>query len=71
MTAEQRLMAQLDKDQPRWHFEWATHHELDRAVRMSKSILDLEPILKKMVAQRLFHRILNAALSAGIMVETD
>lgn len=84
-----RLIAQLDSDQPRWYLEWATSNELLKYSsncetityqweRLSNSGLDplehlrgAKVLLKQAVAQRLFHRILNASISANIMKESD
>ncbi len=76
------LIAQLDKDQPRWYLEWATGGELltyskeclyydsRKHGEAVERVVQARDNLKSRVARRLFHRILNAALSADIVKET-
>lgn len=77
----QQLSDQLDKDQPRWYTEWATSSELERFSEESLLKIDGDHYtavtrvqharkqLRDRVARRLLPRILNAALSAGIIKE--
>ena len=69
MNDIEKIMAQLDKDQPRWAIDWATERELREYVmfteRHGSKILLAR--LETQVAQRLMHRILNAALAASVV----
>jgi len=63
----ERLMKQLDKDQPLWAFEWASQSDLQDYV--SKGAHEFESVRKRLRERRIsqFHRIINAALSAGLI----
>lgn len=66
----ERLTAQLDRDQPRWYIEWATGEELRAYVQETEYRPEMASTkLRSAVSRRLFHRILNAALGAGILQE--
>jgi hypothetical protein len=82
-----RLADQLDKDQPQWYIQWATGSELEaysidvlrctqRSMEMglgayTLSMRNITQRLRSSVANRLFHRILNAASAAGIFDQED
>lgn len=61
MDWEKKLCAMLDAHQPNWFIDWADQQDLKDAMR------DNRTDLRHRVAQRLFHRILNAAIEAGIV----
>lgn len=64
------LMDQLDRDEPGWYMAWATGEEGTRTLGMLQGHKDVERAqaqLKGMIARRLFHRVINAAISAGIV----
>lgn len=61
-----RLAAQLDRDKPRWGFEWATQQELLDFVNDHD-----RDKLRYRVAIRLFHPILHAGLATGIVLAPE
>lgn len=65
------LKTQLDQDQPRWWYDWATGDELRDFARdtLYHTSGEAQTRLRNHIAQRLFHRILNASLTAGIVRE--
>jgi len=77
----EEISTQLDKDQPNWYIDWAIGSELEQyardtvqaKTRMGAEVMIVEATrrLKNRVASRLFHRILNASLSAGVIAEPD
>lgn len=69
----EKIMAQLDKDRPRWFIEFADTTELAKftmAVNPESKpfVIDTEKRrLKVRVAERLFMPIVNAAIEAGVV----
>ena len=65
------IIDQLDKDQPHWFIDWATGGELsDFAYNAAKRDVEYaQQRLKIQIAQRVFHRLLNAALVVGVVAE--
>lgn len=66
------LIDRLNADQPHWFIDWADgqemrHFALDIAAGHARSIAEAR--LQKAVAQRLFGRIINAAICCGIVTE--
>jgi hypothetical protein len=64
------LKERLDKDQPHWYINWADQRELQSYAFEMKAGENSEWAVKQLrasVANRLFHRILNAAEAAGIV----
>ena len=62
MNWQEKLMKQLDVDQPNWEIDWADQQDLRDHSRFHFQLRDR-------VANRLFHRIINSAISAGIVME--
>lgn len=67
-----KIIPQLDKDQPSWYIEWAVGDELaDYASEIRYNNPNALANLKSHIARRIFHRLLNAALSAGVIAEKE
>ncbi len=69
----EKMKTQLDQDQPRWWIDWATGPETQRFVSntMYKTAGEAQTELRNSVANRLFHRVLNASIGAGLMEQIN
>lgn len=69
------LIAQLDKDQSLWFIDWASQDDLrDFVYAVAKAGRAIEvqvQMLKHRVSNRMFHRIINASLSAGLVKDNS
>ena len=65
------IIDQLDKDQSHWFIDWATGGELaDFAYNAAtRDVEYAQQRLKMHIAQRVFHRLLNAALVVGVVAK--
>jgi hypothetical protein len=70
-----KLSEQLDKDQPNWFIAWADQRDLvdslTYAKTFNKPVENQTKFLKERVSNRLFYRIMNSAITAGLVVEVD
>jgi len=79
MNDEQtRRMEALDRSQPGWEIDWADQRELQTHLQETKSRLSrahADARLRVSVANRIFHRVLNAGIECGVVslpvVETE
>jgi len=65
-----RLIAQLDKDRPLWHIEWASEMELKQhlgAILAGVNRDIRERRLKRTVAERIFPWVMMSAITAGLV----
>ena len=76
MDWQEKLMKQLDNDQPRWYLDWASQGDMRDALQRAKRVDNVSyllrhdvDLLRRNVANHLFHRIIRAAIDAGIVTE--
>lgn len=66
----EKLMTQLDKDQPRWFIDWANERELRDVALSVDTGMPADRSMSKLraaVGNRMLHRVVNAALGSGIV----
>ena len=61
------IMTMLDQHQPTWAFDWAMQEDLRTYAFHLQAGHPAMEYLRDRIAQRLFHRIVNAALEAGVV----
>lgn len=64
------LVYQLDQDQPDWWIEWANEAErIDYMRDMTRAPENAVGRVKRRIFLRIFHRVLNASITAGLVTE--
>ena len=64
-TVDEKVARALDQSYKGWYIEWADHNDLVEFVRSEIKVTTL----KERTAQRIVHRVLHAALLAGVVTE--